>query len=366
MEHSELRTERGRGKPILNSQFRGLLIAAVVIAASVAVAARQTPQPAPAPEVAADPAPSFETWLAEFRSEALAVGISATTVERALSNVEQLPVVVERDRSQAERILPLDKYLAQRLTARTIRTAREMAHRYRGVLARVEARYGVPSQVIVAIWGIESNFGRFTGVRPTVPALATLAFEGRRAMFFRNELLDALRIVDRGHIELDKLKGSWAGAMGQPQFMPSSYLKWAEDFDGDGRRDIWASNDDVFASIASYLKGHGWVTDRRWGRAIKVSPASAASIEKDVPMRTGTCEARRQMTESRPLARWQQLGVRMPNGAALPKVDQVGSIVQAGRQNYLVYENYDAILEYNCAHAYALSVGLLADRIAGS
>src|SRR5690606_31815487 len=141
----------------------------------------------------------------------------------------------------------------------TVRTARRMMARHRTLLRKVSARYGVDPRILVAIWGLESSFGRFTGTRPTIPVLATLAWDGRRGEFFRNQLFDALTILDRGDIELGRLKGSWAGAMGQVQFMPSSYLAWAEDFDGDGRKDIWTSLPDIFASIANYLKGHGWV-----------------------------------------------------------------------------------------------------------
>ena len=166
-------------------------------------------------------------------------GISAAVAARALDGLTPLPVVVERDRGQAEAVLSIDDYVRRRITPTTVRRAREMAARHQVILEKVGKAYGVQPRFLVAVWGIESNFGRFTGVRPTVQALATLAYDGRRGTLFRNELFDALRIVERGHASLDDLKGSWAGAMGQPQFMPSSYLRYAEDFDGDGERDIW-------------------------------------------------------------------------------------------------------------------------------
>ena len=220
-------------------------------------------------ETAPVPVP-FEEWLAAVRAEALAKGISQSTVDAALGSVERLPVVVERDRTQAEVTLTLDQYVARRVPPRAVRTARTMASTHRAELQRASARFGVPRSVIVAIWGLESNFGRFQGVRPTIPTLATLAYDGRRTLF-RDELFAALRIIDSGDVAPDALRGSWAGAMGQSQFMPSSYLKWAVDGDGDGRRDIWTSLPDVFASIASYLKEHGWVRDQRWGREVRLT-----------------------------------------------------------------------------------------------
>jgi membrane-bound lytic murein transglycosylase B len=227
----------------------------------------------------------------------------------------------------------------------------------------VADRYDVPSRLVVAIWGIESNFGRFSGVRPTIGALATLAWDARRSAFFRGELLDALEILDRGDADMSVMKGSWAGAMGQPQFMPSSYLKWAEDFDADGRRDIWSSPPDVFASIANFMKEHGWKKGQIWGREVRVSSAAARTIAADVPRRDGSCAARRAMTVALPVAMWQEMGVRLANGAPLPKTDFTASLVSGASRHFLVYDNYDALLEYNCAHSYAIAVALLSERI---
>ncbi|MBE3072927.1 MAG: lytic murein transglycosylase [Acidobacteria bacterium] len=315
------------------------------------------------PRPAAAPDPAFAAWLAELRNEAVAKGISPAAVEQALTSIERLPVVIERDRTQAELVLRLDQYLARRVSRKTIKSAREMAARHRTLLARVGAKYGVPPRIIVAVWGLESNFGQFTGVRPTIAALATLAYDTRRPAFFRGELFDALRILDRQDIDIASMKGSWAGAMGQPQFMPSSYLKYAEDFDGDGRRDIWASLADVFASVANYLKAHGWTSSRTWGREVRVSAAAAKRIATAVGPRTAGCDASGRATELLPLARWQELGVRLPGNKPLPRADLNASLVKAGSRSFLVYENYEVVLAYNCAHAYALSVGLLADRI---
>src|SRR5580765_4515843 len=203
--------------------------------------------------------PSFAEWLAGVRAEALARGLRPEIVDAALADVtEPQPVILERDRAQAETVFSLEKYIARILTPRLMRAGREAYAAHRDLVDRIGERYGVPPRIVLAIWGMESNFGRFSGVRPTVPALATLAWDPRRATFFRGELFDALEILNRGDIDFASMKGSWAGAMGQPQFMPSSYLQFAQDFDGDGHKDIWSNPGDVFASIANYLKGHGW------------------------------------------------------------------------------------------------------------
>jgi peptidoglycan lytic transglycosylase B len=311
-----------------------------------------------------DTRPSFSEWLKDVRAEAIERGIKEETVDQALATVEQPEAtVIERDRRQAESVLTLESYIARVLRPRTIETARQMYARHRDILSKVSERYEVPPRMLVAIWGIESNFGRFSGVRPTIGALATLAWDPRRSAFFRGELFDALQILDRGDIDLAAMKGSWAGAMGQPQFMPSSYLKWAEDFDADGRRDIWSSPADVFASIANYMKEHGWTKGQTWGREVKISPAAAKTIASDVPRRSGSCGARRDMSVALPVAKWQEMGVRLVNGAALPKTDFTASLVSGASRHFLVYDNYDALLEYNCAHSYAIAVSLLSERI---
>jgi peptidoglycan lytic transglycosylase B len=336
---------------------------AVIVVLALAGVGRAFPQdiPPPPPETR----PSFADWLEDVRKEALSRGIRQQIVDEALSNIaEPLPVIIERDRTQAEIVLPLETYVARRLTPTFVRSGREAFARNTTVLDEIAERYGVPPRIIVAIWGIESNYGRFSGVRPTIGALATLAWDPRRSTFFRRELFNALEIVNRGDIDLPRLRGSWAGAMGQVQFMPSSYLQFAEDFDGDGRRDIWSTRPDIFASIANYLKGHGWKPGESWGREVHVSPAVATAIRRDVERRDGSCKATRDMTVALPMARWQELGVRLSGGKALPKDAPDSALVSGTKQHYLVSANYDALLEYNCAHSYAVSVGVLADRIA--
>jgi membrane-bound lytic murein transglycosylase B len=319
------------------------------------------PTPAPGQPTPA-PAPPFAEWLEGVRAEALERGIKAETVRQAFENLQPLPVVVERDRMQAEFTLSLDEYLTRRLTKALVRDTRAALARHRRLLTRVDTKYGVPAHVLASVWAIESNLGRFSGVRPTIQALATLAWEGRRATFFRSELLDALAILDAGDVEPARLRGSWAGALGQPQFMPSTYLRYAQDFDGDGRRDIWGSLPDVFASIANFLKENGWTAGEGWGREVRVT-AAGDGIAAAAPLRLAGCRAFREMSEPLPLARWSELGVRTSSGEALPPADRIASLVAAGPRSFLVYGNYEALLAYNCAHAYALSVGVLADRV---
>jgi membrane-bound lytic murein transglycosylase B len=304
----------------------------------------------------------FNEWLDGVRAEAAHRGIRADVIEQALSDVEPVEQVLERDRTQPEFTLDLDAYLKRRLTKPTVRTAQQMYTKHRVLLRRIGEQYGVNPRVLVSVWGIESNFGRFSGVRPTISTLATLAYDQRRSAFFRGELFSALEILNRGDIELDRLKGSWAGALGQPQFMPSSYLKYAQDFDGDGRRDIWTSQGDVFASVAYYLQQHGWTRGQSWGREIRI-PAKVRAEAAAIPRRETGCRAERIMTDPRPLSAWRTLGFRAIGGGTLPSSSLDASLLQAGHRSFLLYPNYSAILEYNCAHTYALSVVLLAERL---
>lgn len=308
--------------------------------------------------------PSFAEWLAAIRAEAQARGIRADVVDEALSGIDEpLPDVIERDRTQTEIVLPLEKYIARRLSPRFVATGRAMFTENRAQLDRIAAQYEVPAAVIVAVWGLESNYGRFSGVRPTVAALATLAWDPRRSALFRGELFDALEILNRGDIGVHEMRGSWAGAMGQVQFMPSSYLQFAVDFDEDGRRDIWSTRADVFASIANYLKGHGWAAKESWGREVSLSDEAERHVAGDVERRTGSCQATRDMTVVLPAARWRELGVRTMAGRPLPTTTPDAALVSGRSRHFLVYRNYDALLQYNCAHSYAISVGLLGDRI---
>ncbi len=307
-------------------------------------------------------APPFEQWLAELRTEAEARGIRREVIDRALVDIQPSAQILERDRTQAEFTLDLDAYLKRRLTRQVVRTARERYARHTELLRQIGTKYGVTPRVLVAVWGLESNFGRFSGVRPTIPALVTLAYDARRGPMFRSELFNALEIVNRGDIELERLKGSWAGALGQPQFMPSSYLEFAQDFDGDGRRDIWSSQADVFASVANYLQKHGWTEGTTWGREVMVPP-TLRTRALALPRREEGCRAERTMTPPQTVSAWRKMGIRTLAGTVLPSSDTPASLVQNGARSFLLYPNYNALLGYNCAHSYALSVALLADRL---
>ncbi|HEV2666008.1 MAG TPA: lytic murein transglycosylase, partial [Blastocatellia bacterium] len=349
---------------LLHNQVVRFLVLALVLAA-VVVAAQESPRAAPQSQSAPavnDP-PPFDLWLENLMTEAHDRGYSANLVEQTLAGLKPLPRVIQNDRAQAELVVGFERYYRARVNARFVQQGRELARRHRDLLARVENTYDVQRRFVLSIWGIETRYGRVTGNTPVFQALATLAWEPRRADFFRGELFDALTMVSRGHIDVASMTGSWAGAMGHPQFMPSSYLKYAEDFDRDGRTDIWRSTGDALASIANYLEKSGWDDDYTWGREVRVTPAVRERIEKETTRRTEGCYAMRNMTERIPLTEWQQLGVRRVNGAALPAVDIKAGLVTTDTRSFLVYENYDAILRYNCAHYYALTVALLADQI---
>jgi len=294
----------------------------------------------------------FAHWLEELRSEAAARGIRQETLDRSLAGVQPIPRVIELDRRQPEFTLTFEEYLARVVPASRVEMGRRKLAENQALLDRVAREYGVEARFIVALWGIESDFGRHGGGFPVIAALATLAYDGRRSAFFRRELFDALTILDEGHIEPENMVGSWAGAMGQNQFMPSSFVHFAQDFDRDGRRDIWTTNADIFASSANYLERSGWRRDQSWGREVRL-PAQfdhrLASLEI-----------------SKSLVQWQALGVRRPDGGDLPTDELSASLVlpeDDGGAAYLVHDNYAAILKWNKSTFFALAVGRLADAI---
>ena len=341
-----------------NGFVRATLAGATALVLCVLVSpAAQVPAPV------ADPPPPFEAWLEGVVTEARERGFAEALIAEALGGLEPLPQVIASDRNQAEAAPRFDRYLNARLTRTATARGKELARTHRRLLSNIENAYGVQRRFLLAIWGLESGFGRNMGQTPVFRALATLAWEPRRATYFRRELFNALTMVDRGYIEAKTMTGSWAGAMGQTQFMPSSYLNHAVDFDNDGRRDIWRSTPDALASIANYLKGAGWNIEQTWGREVRVSDALRATIATSIPTREGGCSAIRSMTEPRPLQEWQDMGVRNRDGAPLPRADMSAGLVDVGDRQFLVYSNYDSILSYNCAHFYALTVALLADSL---
>ncbi len=311
----------------------------------------------------------FEDWLAIVIAEAREQGIREDIIQQALVPVTPIPQVISNDRSQAEFTETFEQYLEKRVTQWRIGTGRARLAQHRELLEQVGAHYGVEPRFIVAFWGIETNYGNFTGGTDVIRALVTLAYDPRRADYFRRELFSALQILNEGHIAHADMKGSWAGAMGQSQFMPSSFVQYAQDFDGDGRRDIWTTPADVFASIAQYLKAAEWRDDQTWGREVQL-PADyqARAGEWAQPPAQHSCSVVRHHTQMLPLSQWQEIGVRRIDGSDLPTNDFTASIIQPdgpeGRA-FLTYQNFRAILRYNCANNYALSIGHLADRLAG-
>jgi len=310
--------------------------------------------------------PEFDAFLQGVRQDALAEGISAATIDRALAGIEPIERIIQRDRNQAEFTVTLDTYMSRVVTEQNIARGRTLAQRHHDVLDKVARRYGVRPRFILAIWGIETRFGAVETSTPVIPALATLAFDNRRPTYFRGQLMAALKMVDRGYIDLESMTGSWAGAMGQVQFMPDSYLSFAVDFDGDGKRDIWHSPADIFASIANYLAQNGWNDDQTWGRRVQLPGSLAGRLDALRDPEAKGCRAAREMTTMKPLPEWQQMGVRRADGGALPARAVPASIVRldnSGGASFAVYQNYKSILAYNCAHLYAITVGTFADRI---
>ena len=308
---------------------------------------------------------NFSTWLEGVRVEARQLGISKSVIQNALKNVRPVQRILERDRNQAEDKLTLAVYLNRVVSKRTIERGRYMARKHRDLLAQISKKYGVQGRVILAIWGIETRFGAVKANVPLIPSIATLAFDKRRSKYFRSQLIAILKMLDKGYIEQENLLGSWAGAMGQPQFMPSSYLAYAQDFDGDGRRDIWKNTGDVLASIANYLAVHGWRPDKTWGRAVQLPEGLSARLGKFTRRAARGCRAR--TSEPKRMSEWQAAGVRRIDGSDLPSRDLSAVLVipdgPAGKEAFLVYRNYAAIMGYNCAHLYSVTVGILSDKI---
>src|SRR5688572_14645365 len=311
-------------RPVLFPVLMAVIAAGLVAGATPQQTAPSTTTPAP---VSADTPTNdvpvavtqpFDAWLDAFLDEARDRGYKADLLGQTVEGLEPLPRVLQADRSQAELNPGFARYVSTRVTTSMVRRGLVQAKTHRRTLTTIERNYGVQRRFVLAIWGIETQYGRLTGRTPVFRALATLAWEPRRADYFRGELFDALTMVQRGHIDAKTMTGSWAGAMGQAQFMPSSYLKYAVDFDGDRRRDIWKSTPDALASIANYLKGFGWDDEETWGREVRVSASALDKITAAVPKRPEGCYAIRNMTERRPLAEWTKLGVLDADGTPLP------------------------------------------------
>ena len=294
----------------------------------------------------------FATWLEGLRTEAAGLGISQATLEASLSDLAPDPEVVALDRRQPEFSETFWAYLSRRVTPERIKLGRELLAKHCSLLERLKVQYGVQPQFLVAFWGLETNFGSFIGDKPVIRSLATLAYDARRSAFFHRELLNALRIIDGGHISAVAFNGSWAGATGQLQFMPSTFVEYAVDGDKDGRLDIWHSYPDMFASAANYLRSVGWRPKEIWGREVRLPPDFDLSLA--------------QLEVEKPISEWQRLGARRANGTDLPSAHLVGSIVLPGGIQgpaFLVYQNFRSILVWNRSLLYALSVGHLSDQL---
>ncbi|MEZ5750499.1 MAG: lytic murein transglycosylase [Paracoccaceae bacterium] len=295
---------------------------------------------------------AFETWLAGFRRRALGEGISPAVFDRAFANLTPDMSVLRHEVSQPEFNRPIWAYLESAVSESRIRNGQEALRRYRTTLDQIEARYGVEREIVVAVWGMESAYGRLRGTDPILPSLTALAMNSRRATFYTEQLLGALRILQAGDADARHLTGSWAGAMGHTQFIPTSYLAYAVDFRGDGRRDIWSDDPtDSLASTAAYLSSHGWERGQPWGVEVRV-PRNLN------PRLAGTRQS---------VGEWRRLGLEPQTGRTLPRTGEATLLFPAGSQGpaILAFQNFRVIKRYNNADAYAIAIGHLADRMRG-
>ena len=297
----------------------------------------------------------FSQCLARLERTALDSGVSARTVQSVLPNVEPRESVIESDRNQPEFLATFADYLGRRATNERISQGRALYAEHRSLLEELTRQYGVPGHYIVSFWGLETNYGRYLGNVPVFDSLSALACDARRSEFFTEQFVNALQIVDRGDVEPDVMRGSWAGAMGQTQFMPSSYLRYAVDGDGDGRVDLWNSTPDALTSAANFLRSIGWQGGFRWGREVLLPNSfDYALAGRD---------------ERRDLREWRDFGVTDVGGRLIPDLDMQGAIVvPAGQRGpaFIIYDNFDVIMRWNRSEYFALTVGHLADRIAGA
>ena len=310
----------------------------------------------PAPQVAFPVVPNadFDVWVAGFKPRAEARGISATVVDSAFRSVGYLPGVIEKDRSQTEFARSLQDYLAITASEARIAMGAQVLQQYAGLFSAIEAKYGVEKQVIAAVWGVESFYGTRRGTVPVISALSTLAFEGRRGAFFEGQLVAALKILQNGDVSAGAMTGSWAGAMGHTQFIPTSYLAYAVDFNGDGRRDIWSDDPaDSLASTASYLAKSGWSFGQPWGVEVRLPSGFDIGLSGKSTART--------------TSEWGSLGVTAANGGRLEDHGAGSVIMPAGAAGpaFLIYHNFGVIGRYNNADDYIIGVGHLSDRLAG-
>lgn len=309
----------------------------------------------------------FEAYVAALKVEALDKGFRQDIIDTAFVNLKLRKKVVKADRSQPEFVETLETYLPKRVSEWKIKKARKLFKKHHALLTQVGDEYGVQPRFIVSLWGLETNFGSFQGGHSVIASLVTLSFDGRREAFFKKELWAALDIIQNQGVSIDKFKGSWAGAMGQTQFMPTSYQAYAVDYDKDGVKDIWNNHADVFASAANYLKTRGWNDELTWGRQVKLP--DGFNFAHVVPKSTkGRSDWLNKWADTeRSLAEWQKLGVRKMDGKDLPNAAISAAIMipdgEKGRA-YLAYDNYKVLMHWNRSYYFVSTVGYLADRIA--
>lgn len=297
----------------------------------------------------------FSSCIRQMSDKAKSAGISAAVIDNTLAKAKFNPRVIELDRQQPEFTTTFADYFDRRVTDQRVEQGRQFLTKHKSLLADIAKKYGVPAPYLLAFWGLETNYGSFFGKMSVVDSLATLACDPRRSDYFTGELIAALQILDEGAIKPEKMEGSWAGAMGHVQFMPSAFLKHAVDYDGDNKRDLWNSTPDALASAAKFLQSLGWQTNDRWGREVKL-PINFPYLEAGLKNRKS-------------LAEWHKLGISRADGTPLPQADMMASLlVPSGSQGpaFLVYDNFDVIMRWNRSEFYALAVGHLADRIAGT
>ncbi len=297
---------------------------------------------------------AFQRWLDGFQGRAIGEGIEPAVLANALGSMRYMTGVIEKDRNQSEFTKQIWVYLESAVSDARIRNGQAALAANAGLLEQIEARYGVEAEVVTAVWGLESAYGTFRGSTPVIPALATLAFDGRRGAFFEDQLIAALRIVQAGDTAPDRMTGSWAGAMGHTQFMPTSYLDYAQDFTGDGRRDIWSDDPaDALASTAAYLAHFGWTKGQPWGLEVRLPD--------------GFDYAQSGERIKKPVADWLALGVTDAGGAAIPEYGPASILLPAGARGaaFMIFDNFHVLERYNTADAYVIGVGHLSDRIAG-
>ncbi len=298
------------------------------------------------------PNAGYDAWVAAFQDRAAKRGISGPTLSAAFRNAGFLPGVIERDRNQTEFTRTLEDYLAIAASEERVSLGRAQLRQQVGVLSAIEGRYGVEPHVVAAVWGLESFFGTRRGDVPVVSALSTLAYEGRREEFFEGQLIAALRILQNGDVSADRMTGSWAGAMGHTQFIPTSYLEFAVDFTGDGRRDIWSDDpSDALASTAAYLSRSGWTRGQPWGAEVRLPQGFNARL-----LGRG---------KGKSVAEWADLGVTTASSGRVPASGSIIAPKGVGGPAFLLTSNFNVILRYNNAENYAIGVGHLSDRLAG-